>query len=138
MAKNNLNNRLADLEKSRELIYGSFASNMKKIAKVWSVILDDELADGVPLARQIPAHKVALMYAAAKIVRASNRYKQDSYDDALAYLVQAEEMHRPEEKIFNTDGIVKDDAWKKDETPSDEWINGFNHWKKTNEKRKSK
>ena len=137
MAKNNLNNRLADLEKSRELIYGSFASNMKKIAKVWSVILDDELSDGVPLARQIPAHKVALMYAAAKIVRASNRYKQDSYDDALAYLVQAEEMHRPEEKIFNTDGIVKDDAWKRDKTPSDEWINGFNHWKKTHEKRKA-
>ena len=137
MAKNNLNNRLADLEKSRELIYGSFASNMKKIAKVWSVILDDELSDGVPLARQIPAHKVALMYAAAKIVRASNRYKQDSYDDALAYLDQAEEMHRPEEKIFNTDGIVKDDAWKRDETPSNEWINGYKHWKKKHEKRKS-
>ena len=132
MAKNSLDNRLADLEKSRELIYGSFSSNMKKIAKVWSVILDDELADGVPLARQIPAHKVALMYAAAKIVRASNAYKEDSYDDALAYLVQAEEMHRPE-KLFNTDGIVKDEV---SETPSDEWINGYNHWKKSNEKRK--
>ena len=137
MAKNNLNKRLADLSKDRELIYGSFNSNMKKIAKVCSVILDDELADGVPLARQIPAHKVALMYAAAKIVRASNNYKEDSYDDALAYLVQAEEMHRPITKIFNTDGIVKDDPWKRDETPSDEWINGFNHWKKTHEKRKA-
>ena len=137
MAKNNLNNRLADLKKSRELIYGSFASNMKKIAKVWSVILDEELADGVPLARQIPAHKVALMYAAAKIVRASNKYKEDSYDDALAYLVQAEEMHRPIAKIFNTDGIVKDDAWKRDETPSNEWINGYKHCKKKHEKRKS-
>ena len=132
MAKDNLNKRLADLEKSRELIYGSFSSNMKKIAKVWSVILDDELADGVPLARQIPAFKVALMYAAAKIVRASNSYKEDSYDDALAYLCQAEEMHRPE-KLFNTDGIVKDEVSK---NPSDEWINGYNHWKKSNEKRK--
>ena len=93
MAKDNLNNRLADLEKSRELIYGSFASNMKKIAKVWSVILDDELADGVPLARQIPAHKVALMYAAAKIVRASNRYKQDSYDDALQGIMDHNAKH---------------------------------------------
>ena len=138
MAKNNLNNRLADLEKSRELIYGSFASNMKKIAKVWSVILDDELADGVPLARQIPAHKVALMYAAAKIVRASNRYKQDSYDDALAYLVQAEEMHRPEDKIFNTDGIVKDDAWQRDATTSEAWIDGYKSWKNSNQKRKEK
>ena len=64
-------------------------------------------------------------------------YKEDSYDDALAYLVQAEQMHRPLAKVFNTDGIVKDDAWKSDNTPSDEWINGFNHWKKTHEKRKA-
>jgi len=134
MAKDNLNNRLANLEKSRELTYGSFNSNMKKIAKVWSVILDDELADGVPLARQIPAHKVALMYAAAKIVRASNNYKEDSYDDALAYLVQAEEMHRPE-KIFNTEGIVKDEV---SETPTEEWIAGYKAWKKNHEKRNSK
>ena len=138
MAKDNLNNRLANLEKSRELTYGSFNSNMKKIAKVWSVILDDELSDGIPLARVIPAHKVALMYAAAKIVRASNRYKQDSYDDALAYLVQAEEMHKPEEKIFNTDGIVKDDAWQRDETTSEAWIDGFNSWKNSHQKRKAK
>ena len=85
MAKENLNKRLADLEKSRELTYGSFSSNMKKIAKVWSVILDSD----------IPAYKVALCYAAAKIVRASNNYKEDSYDDALAYLVQANEMQKP-------------------------------------------
>ena len=49
MAKDNLNNRLADLEKSRELTYGPFSANLKKIAKVWSVILDDELSDGIPL-----------------------------------------------------------------------------------------
>ena len=134
MAKDNLNNRLANLEKSRELTYGSFNSNMKKIAKVWSVILDDELSNGIPLARQIPAHKVALMYAAAKIVRASNAYKEDSYDDALAYLVQAEEMHRPE-KLFNTEGIVKD---KVSETPTEEWIAGYKAWKKNHEKRNSK
>ena len=67
MAKDNLNKRLADLEKSRELTYGSFNSNMKKIAKVWSVILGSD----------IPSYKVALCYAAAKIVRASNNYKED-------------------------------------------------------------
>ena len=134
MAKDNLNNRLANLEKSRELTYGSFNSNMKKIAKVWSVILDDELADGVPLARQIPAHKVALMYAAAKIVRASNNYKEDSYDDALAYLVQAEEMHRPE-KIYNTQEIIKDEASSE---RTEEWIAGYKTWKKDQDKRKSK
>jgi len=95
MANENLNKRLADLEKSRELTYGSFSSNMKKIAKVWSVILDSELTTGTPLNPGIPGYKVALMYAAAKIVRASNNYKEDNYDDALAYLVQANEMQKP-------------------------------------------
>ena len=95
MAKSNLNKRLADLEKSRELIYGSFNSNMKKIAKVWSVILDNELTTGVTLNRGIPAYKVALCYAAAKIIRASNNYKEDSYDDALSYLIQANELQKP-------------------------------------------
>ena len=95
MAKENLNKRLADLEKSRELIYGSFSSNMKKIAKVWSVILDKELTCEVPLNPGIPAYKVALCYAAAKIIRASNNYKEDSYDDALSYLVEANELQKP-------------------------------------------
>ena len=126
MAEKNLNKRLADLEKSREITYGSFSSNMKKIAKVWSVILDDELSDGIPLARAIPAHKVALMYAAAKLVRASNSYKEDSYDDALAYLVQAEEMHRPEQ---HTRIIVN-------EEPTEEWLAGYETWRKNQEKKK--
>jgi hypothetical protein len=34
------------------------------------------------------------MYAAAKIVRANNEYKYDSYIDAINYLVQADEIHR--------------------------------------------
>ena len=37
------NKRLADLEKSRELTYGPISKNLKKISKIWSVILDDEL-----------------------------------------------------------------------------------------------
>ena len=89
------NKRLADLEKSRELSYGSFSGNLKKIAKIWSVILDKELTTGIPLNPGIPAYKVALCYAAAKIVRASNNYREDSYDDALAYLVEANELHKP-------------------------------------------
>ena len=109
MAKSNLNKRLADLEKSRELIYGSFNSNMKKIAKVWSVILDKELTSEVPLNSGIPAYKVALCYAAAKIVRASNSYKEDSYDDALAYLVEANELHKPFTESW-TEGY---DKWKR-------------------------
>ena len=34
------------------------------------------------------------MYTAAKIVRANNEYKYDSYIDAINYLVQADEIHR--------------------------------------------
>ena len=102
MAKDNLNKRLADLEKSRELNYGSFSGNLKKIAKIWSVILHKELTTG------IPAYKVALCYAAAKIIRASNNYKEDSYDDALAYLVQANEMQKP----F-----------------TENWLKGYKKWK---------
>jgi len=109
MAKDNLNKRLANLEESRELNYGSFSSNMKKIAKVWSVILDQELTTGIPLNPGIPAYKVALMYAAAKIVRASNNYKEDSYDDALAYLIEANKLQKP---ITET------------------WIEGFKKFKK--------
>ena len=101
--------RIADLEKSRELIYGSFNSNMKKIAKVWSVILDKELTTGISLNTGIPAYKVALCYAAAKIVRASNSYKEDSYDDALAYLVEANELQKPFTENW-TEGYRK---WKK-------------------------
>ena len=103
------NKRLADLEKSRELTYGSFNSNMKKIAKVWSVILDKELSGGVPISPGIPAYKVALCYAAAKIIRASNNYKEDSYDDAFSYLIQANEMQKP----F-----------------TENWSEGYKKWKK--------
>ena len=60
------NKRLADLEKSRELTYGPFSKNLKKISKVWSVILDQELTTGVPVNPGIPAYKIALMYAAAR------------------------------------------------------------------------
>ena len=109
MAKNNLNKRLADLEKSRDLIYGAFSDNMKKISRVWSVILDKELTTGIPLNPGIPAYKVALCYAAAKIIRASNNYKEDSYDDALAYLVQANELQKPFTENW-TEGHRK---WKK-------------------------
>ena len=108
MAQENLNKRLADLEKSRELIYGSFSKNLKKISKIWSIILDDELTTGVPLNPGIPAYKVALCYAAAKIIRASNNYKEDSYDDALAYLIQANEMQKP----F-----------------TENWLKGYKKWK---------
>ena len=103
------NKRLADLEKSRELSYGSFSGNLKKIAKIWSVILDKELTTGVPLNGCIPAYKVALCYAAAKIIRASNNYKEDSYDDALSYLIQANKLQKP----FTENWLAGYKKWKK-------------------------
>ena len=52
--------------------------------------------------------------------------KEDSYDDALAYLVQAEEMHRPEQ---HTRIIVN-------EEPTEEWLAGYETWRKNQEKKK--
>jgi hypothetical protein len=113
MVKNNLDKRLADLKRSREDHYGSFTSNMNKIASTWSVLLGEELAI------DIPAWKVPLMYAAAKIIRCSNNYcnYEDSYDDALAYLVQAHEMQKP------LAGPTQD-------TSQEDWLKGYSKWKK--------
>ena len=47
-------------------------------------------------------------------------------------------MHRPEEKIFNTDSILKDDVWGREDTTSEAWIDGFKSWKNSNQKRKAK
>ena len=82
MAKN-LNNRLKELEQSREEDYGSFNRNMKKIAAAWSILLDPYLK------QDIPAHLIPLLYAQAKLVRATHKFKEDTYDDALAYIVQS-------------------------------------------------
>ena len=57
---------------------------MQNIADIWTVLVG----------KKIRPHQVALMYAAAKIVRANNEYKYDSYIDAINYLVQADEIHR--------------------------------------------
>ena len=51
---------------------------------------------------------VANMYVAAKLYRTKKKFKKDTYVDAANYLYQAEEMHKQEEEIFNTQGIVKD------------------------------
>ena len=55
------------------------------------------------------------MYVAAKLLRTKKKCKEDSYDDAENYLYQARLMQKVDnaaeehlKKIFNTDGIVKD------------------------------
>ena len=48
------------------------------------------------------------MYAQAKLIRISNKYKSDSYVDAELYLQQAKEMQQP---------ITKN------------WLKGYKKWK---------
>ena len=100
MAKVNLNKRLTELEKSREEDYGSFSRNMKKIAAAWSILLDPYLK------QDIPAHIIPLLYAQAKLVRATHKFKEDTYDDALAYIVQSHDMHKEKSEEVNTDELL--------------------------------
>ena len=100
MPRKNLNNRLEELESSRQDQYGSFAENMNKIAAAWSIILDKNLV------LKIEGWQVPLLYAQAKIIRATHKYKEDSYDDALAYIVQAHDMHKEKSEEINTDELL--------------------------------
>ena len=100
LMKKNLNNRLEELEKSREEDYGSFNRNMKKIAAAWSILLDDYLKE------DIPGWIIPLLYAQAKLIRATHKFKEDTYDDALAYIVQAHDMHKEKSEEINTDELL--------------------------------
>tara|TARA_R110002012_G_scaffold75536_2_gene190810 strand:- start:1998 stop:2342 length:345 start_codon:yes stop_codon:yes gene_type:complete len=100
MTRKNLNRRLDELEKSRQEDYGSFNGNMKKIADAWSIILEPYLKTN------LPGFLVPLMYAQAKLIRATNKFKEDTYDDALAYLVQAHDMHKEKSQEINTDELL--------------------------------
>ena len=79
-----LSKELKSLRKLKSDEYGPFNKKMQDIADVWSVLIGKKLRP----------HQVALMYAMAKIIRANNEYKYDSYIDAINYLVQADEIHR--------------------------------------------
>ena len=100
MPKKNLNNRLEELESSRQDQYGSFAENMNKIAAAWSIILDKNLVI------KIEGWQVPLLYAQAKLIRATHKFKEDSYDDALAYIVQAHDMHKTKSEKIDTDELL--------------------------------
>ena len=100
MVKVNLNKRLTELEKSRQEDYGSFSRNMKKIAAAWSILLDPFIK------RDIPGWIIPLLYAQAKLIRATHRFKVDTYDDALAYIVQAHDMHKEKDDEVDTDALL--------------------------------
>jgi len=100
MQRKNLNKRLEQLEQSRQEDYGSFNRNMKKIAAAWSILLDEYLV------KDIPGWIIPLLYAQAKLIRATHKFKEDTYDDALAYLVQAHDMHKEKSEEINTDELL--------------------------------
>ena len=79
-----LSKELKELRKIKSDEYGPFNQKMQDIADIWTVLVG----------KTIRPHQVALMYAAAKVLRANNEYKYDSYIDAINYLVQADEIHR--------------------------------------------
>ena len=79
-----LSKELKAIRKLKSDEYGPFNKKMQAIADIWSILVG----------KRIRPHQVALMYAAAKIFRANNEYKYDSYIDAINYLVQADEIHR--------------------------------------------
>ena len=100
ISNENLNNRLEELEESREEDYGSFNRNMKKIMAAWSILLDDYLKE------DIPGWIIPLLYAQAKLIRATHKFKEDTYDDALAYIVQAHDMHKEKSEEIDTDELL--------------------------------
>ena len=79
-----LSKELKEIRKLKQDEYGPFNKKMSAIADAWSILVG----------KRIRPHQVALMYAMAKIIRANNEYKYDSYIDAINYLVQADEIHR--------------------------------------------
>ena len=95
--------RLQDLKSAKEREYGPFSLNLNKISAVWNILLKDQLRLG------IEPWQVALMYAQAKLIRISHKFKSDSYDDAELYLLMAKELQQP---------ISKD------------WVTGHRKWKK--------
>ena len=64
-----LSKELKAIRKIKSDEYGPFNKKMQAIADVWSVLIGKKLRP----------HQVALMYAMAKIIRANNEYKYDSY-----------------------------------------------------------
>ena len=58
------------------------------------------------LKQDIPAHVIPLLYAQAKLIRATHKFKEDTYDDALAYIVQSHDMHKEKSEEIDTDELL--------------------------------
>lgn len=107
--ENQRDKRLQHLKSVKENEYGPFSSSMNKIAGAWNILLKDQLRLG------IEPWQVALMYAQAKLIRISHKYKTDSYVDCELYLQEAEKLQQP---------------------IPEEWLKGYLNWKKTQKVKK--
>ena len=58
------------------------------------------------LKKDIPGWMIPLLYAQAKLIRATHRFKIDTYDDALAYIVQAHDMHKEKSEEVDTNELL--------------------------------
>ena len=96
------NKRLADLKSDKEKEYGPFSSSMNKIAAAWNILLKDQLR------LEIEPWQVALMYAQAKLIRISHKYKTDSYVDCELYLQESQKLQQP---------------------ITENWLKGYKKWK---------
>ena len=101
--ENQRDKRLQHLKSVKEKQYGPFSSSMNKVAAAWNILLKDQLRLG------IEPWQVALMYAQAKLIRISHKYKTDSYDDCELYLQQAQLLQQPITEDWHK-GYLK---WKK-------------------------
>ena len=81
-----IDHKIEHIRKVKRAEYGSFSKNLELIGKTWSALLD--------LPTPIPPYKVALMYAASKVIRAAHSFKEDNYIDAQNYLRKAHELQQ--------------------------------------------
>ena len=93
-----LNEKLKQIRQAKHLEYGSFDANMINIGRAWSSLLG--------MKHNLPGHVVANMYVIAKLIRTQGGYKEDTYDDALAYIVQSHDMHKEKSEEVNTDELL--------------------------------
>ena len=107
--ENQRDKRLQHLKSVKEKQYGPFSSSMNKVAAAWNILLKDQLRLG------IEGWQVALMYAQAKLIRISHKYKTDSYVDCELYLQQAQLLQQP---------------------VTESWLKGYFNWKKTQKVKK--
>ena len=82
--------RLDEIRKERQVVYGPPEENHRGIAQMWACLLQP-WADRIANMEPLPPHVVALMMVALKLNRSRRKFKADNYDDLIVYLKFARE-----------------------------------------------